>query len=260
VGACPRALTLGPEDGAALSVVGPETDMEARALGLGDALHAMVEAARLGSRLTFDGARLLLDGRVGVDLGSAVAWDPRLGLAAAGPLLDPERARAAIGLAVAEVVAAGRPLDGIRGEGPFAVAFQRLRSAKGFPACVVGLGPGSTPAGDDYIAGYLCAADALAGTPGEAEPRLREAVAGQLGRTSAAGRSLLLGALAGAPPAYLARLALACVSGDRDAIREAARHALGRGASSGWDALDGFRERCQRPTRSKARARPEHAL
>lgn len=220
-----------------------------------------------GVSVTWDGRRLELRaplggeaGRIALDFSDGRAWDPRE--PRRGPI-SAEAAAAAIQAirgALALARAGGRPSEGIHGDGPMAAAFGRLSAAERFPANLVGFGPGTTPAGDDWLAGYLAAADLVAGKPGGAEPELRAAVSAALERTTAAGRALLIGALAGAAPAYLSALAAAArlaesgpgatagghaaepAAGESGpgAIEAAVMGALDHGATSGEDALAGF--------------------
>lgn len=187
------------------------------------------------------------------DASGAAVWDQRRQLAEAARLFSLKQAGRepahSAGMALIEAVLAesrlaarkaGRAETGIHGNGPFARAFERLMAAPGFPLNLVGFGPGSTPAGDDWLAAYLAGRDLLDGGPGRSVPALRSALASSLARTTAAGRALLLGALAGAPPAYLGALILALAGHAPDGIRNATLAALGHGASSGEDALTGF--------------------
>jgi hypothetical protein len=255
VGVASKAIILAHGDGAAIAIVGTASNMDARAFAIeGDygrfALVAAAELARGGSRsgaaAAFDGVTLrasLRDGDLAEAAGDAILWDPRDSLRSAG-----SRAAADCLADAADAIEAmvrterdGREREGIHGDGAFALAFRKMKAAPGFPATIVGFGPGSTPSGDDWLAGYLTGRDLLEGGPGEAEPGLRTAVEASLGRTSAAGKALLLGALAGAPPAYLVELALAATDAEHvDRLRNAVREALGHGASSGEDAIAGF--------------------
>ena len=200
-------------------------------------------------------------------------WDPRPRLAEAARLFlrcfkgDGVLA-AGVRALLAEAYAAGRRAEGLHGSGAFARGFRRLEADPGFPAVAVGFGPGTTPAGDDWLAGYLVALDLHAGGPGKAAPGLRQEIRLRLEQTTAAGRTLLLGALAGAPPEYLVALAEAAadwVSGlaavldaasgqvagqslEQAAgqvlcsgrLRDAVSICLTHGATSGEDALAGF--------------------
>lgn len=256
-----RAVALIHADGAAVAIIGDVRDMDARAIlldrGFADFRAAALEASALGdASVRLDEAAVTLSAG-GVDLlavpaDGATRWDPRPGLANAAASLAADGDRAALAAAadaIAAAVAEG-PADevSVHGGGPFAAAFARLRGDASFPANIVGFGPGSTPAGDDWLAGYLAAGDLVAGGPGAAWPELRAALATALGRTTPAGRALLAGALAGAPPAYLTDLALEVAGAGRSrggtapGLPGAVRAALGKGASSGRDALAGFAE------------------
>ena len=107
----------------------------------------------------------------------------------------------------------------------------------------MGFGPGTTPAGDDWLSGYLLASYLLAGGPGTGAAELRLSIRAALPRTGAAGRALLEGSLAGVPPAYLVALALALADpgpGGEVSLARAVGEALEHGASSGEDALAGL--------------------
>lgn len=256
VGSFGKALSLLHPDGALVSVVRRPEYMEARALAPSSAWDGF--ASRASGPLCgdagpvvarWDGRCLTLAGIARLDFCGADLWDPRPALADAAAAVTRlrsdapswERLRAAFSRAARVAVAAsrarGKRAEGLHAEGPFREAFRALSLEAGFPANLVGFGPGTTPAGDDWLAGYLCGSDLVSGGPGLGSPRLRDAVSGALERTGAAGRSLLLGALAGGPPAYLAGLALAFAGGG---LAEALERALGHGASSGEDALAGF--------------------
>jgi hypothetical protein len=161
---------------------------------------------------------------------------------------------------LAEAYAAGRRAEGLHGSGAFAAGFRRLEAHPDFPAVAVGFGPGTTPAGDDWLAGCLVALDLRAGGPGNAALSLRQGIRDRLYQTTAAGKALLLGALAGAPPEYLVGLAGAAAEWTSDtpgvmavverqrgdqallfgSLRAAFSSCLAHGATSGEDALAGF--------------------
>ena len=184
---------------------------------------------------------------------------PAVGTLAAGTLAAELRAL------LVEAYAAGRRAEGLHGTGAFATGFRRLEAHPDFPAVAVGFGPGTTPAGDDWLAGCLVALDLRAGGPAKAAVLLRQKVRDRLEQTTAAGRSLLLGALAGTPPEYLVALAEAAsdfvalapaagwdvnVNLEAEAkigqhpgpggLRAAVSNCLTHGATSGEDALAGF--------------------
>jgi hypothetical protein len=99
---------------------------------------------------------------------------------------------------------------------------------------LVGLGPGLTPSGDDFLMGALAALDALGQTNMRAV--LAQAVVAAAGRTSPLSASLLRAAGAGHVGENLHLMVGALAAGDADAaIAQAAR----MGHTSGWDALTG---------------------
>jgi hypothetical protein len=99
---------------------------------------------------------------------------------------------------------------------------------------LVGLGPGLTPSGDDFVMGALAALDALGQT--NIRTALGETVVASAHRTSPLSASLLRAAAAGHMGENLHMMIAAIVTGDADAaIATAARI----GHTSGWDALAG---------------------
>jgi hypothetical protein len=111
----------------------------------------------------------------------------------------------------------------------------------------VGLGPGFTPSGDDFLSGVLLGC----GLSGQALPEEQQAAIAQgLDRTNAAGRTLLWLALRGSFPAYLLRLAEdldridgeGCKGGGGRGrrVEQAVRRATGFGETSGTDAAVGL--------------------
>ena len=99
---------------------------------------------------------------------------------------------------------------------------------------LIGLGPGLTPSGDDFLMGALAALDASKQTNMHAA--LGQAVLAAAGRTSPLSASLLRAAAAGHVGENLHVMIAALVTGDADgAIAAAARI----GHTSGWDALAG---------------------
>lgn len=123
------------------------------------------------------------------------------------------------------------------GGGPFVRRAATLLREQG-AAALVGLGPGLTPAGDDFLSGMLLARDMADRTDaGSATPLDRTAINAALRRTVPAGASLLRLALAGYPPVYQTSIVDALAAGD---VETAVAHALAHGHSSGLDALAGF--------------------
>jgi uncharacterized protein DUF2877 len=99
---------------------------------------------------------------------------------------------------------------------------------------LIGLGPGLTPSGDDFLIGALAMLDALQQT--NVHAALARAVLAGLTRTSPLSASFLRGAAAGHIGENLHVMICAVISGDADAAIAAAARI---GHTSGWDALAG---------------------
>jgi Protein of unknown function (DUF2877) len=110
----------------------------------------------------------------------------------------------------------------------------RLSPPYGSVHDLVGLGPGLTPSGDDFLVGALAALDALAQTNMHAA--LGHAVVAAADRTSPMSASFLRAAAAGHIGENLHMMVAAIVTGDADAAVAAAARI---GHTSGWDALAG---------------------
>lgn len=116
---------------------------------------------------------------------------------------------------------------------------------------LAGLGPGLTPAGDDFLLGVLVGVFATAVTAPAASPSLPVAEAGATILETAAGRTNLLSAawLQYAAHGLIGqswhRLLYALSDCDSPSIRRAADRLLAVGATSGADALTGFLLYCQ---------------
>jgi hypothetical protein len=119
---------------------------------------------------------------------------------------------------------------------------------------LVGLGPGSTPSGDDFIAGVLLGEETLRLLlSGEAKavagsqesmipwPMEKEDLWVAMNRTNDAGKTLLWQALQGHFPEYLIESvrSVSHAKGKQEIV-DAVERAVGRGATSGTDALAGF--------------------
>lgn len=119
---------------------------------------------------------------------------------------------------------------------------------------LVGLGPGSTPSGDDFITGVLLGEEALRlllATEAKAvadglEPMIpcskgKEDLWLAMDRTNDAGNTLLWQALQGHFPQYLIETVRAVSEAkEKKEIADAVERAVSRGATSGTDALTGF--------------------
>jgi Protein of unknown function (DUF2877) len=113
----------------------------------------------------------------------------------------------------------------------------RERGEGNLEACaarLIGLGPGLTPSGDDFLIGALAALDALHQT--DIHAALGRAVLAAAARTTPLSASLLRAAAAGHVGESLHMMVAALVTGDADAAVEAAASI---GHTSGWDALAG---------------------
>jgi hypothetical protein len=119
---------------------------------------------------------------------------------------------------------------------------------------LVGLGPGSTPSGDDFIAGALLGETALRlllSTEAKAvadslEPMIpcfkeNEDLWMTMNRTTDAGKTLLWQALQGHFPNYLIETVRSVSDAEgKQEIADAVERAVARGATSGTDAMTGF--------------------
>jgi hypothetical protein len=99
---------------------------------------------------------------------------------------------------------------------------------------LIGLGPGLTPSGDDFLTGALAALAAVGQTNMRAA--LGRAVVADAGRTSPVSASLLRAAAAGPVGENLHTMVAAIIAGDADGAIGAATRI---GHTSGWDALAG---------------------
>jgi hypothetical protein len=138
-------------------------------------------------------------------------------------------------------------LSGVRSSSPRADRLKALSE-------LIGLGPGSTPAGDDFVAGALMGEETLkllsAPEPkAVAEPQdtvipwveEREGLWAAMSRTNDAGKTLLWQALQGHFPGYLIETLRSVSDAEgKQGIVAAVDKAVGRGATSGTDALTGF--------------------
>lgn len=133
-------------------------------------------------------------------------------------------------------------------EDPFAARARRL-CATGDYGRLVGLGPGFTPAGDDFLTGLLLRTD-LEDHCGALPPRkrarfdlLRAEIRETLHRTTTGGATLLRLALENRPPVYIHRICV--ILGDSESpirlsVERAVAVAAAHGFSSGLDFLTGF--------------------
>jgi hypothetical protein len=165
-----------------------------------------------------------------------------------GPAMDPRPVRALAG-----------PLSRA------ALARDDRRIAHLLP-CLVGVGPGATPAGDDVIVGVLAGLDAAAGSlvDGAVARSARDGLAAGLrpllARTTAIARHDLTAALAGEYAEHVQRTVASLA--DPGAVPAAVAAARGWGATSGIDLATGMASALawllRRPTRHRRPSDPEH--
>ncbi len=189
------------------------------------------------------GAGLQVSGGWRVSLDGAAVWHGR-------PAFRPALDRARLGSVAAALRSRGVPggflgvIDssdanpfGARARALLAGASASAPAAR--EAALVGLGPGFTPSGDDFLAGALLAEECCAGAEGPAVDR--ESIRRSLARTTPGGRTLLALALRGSYSAYLLRfLALLDSARSDEEVRAAVREAVAHGETSGTDALIGL--------------------
>jgi len=250
VGVHDDALSLLHPDGAFVSVVGDLARAEARSFILpgGDfepLLSWARDAIHMSELTRFEEATLRIGYFVIVVSGSP-PWDsrPELGIAAE-TIRDnikkkPWMVRDAFSF-MEKLLKRRLPPESMFREGAYRETFiSSLNDTSGFPWNLAGFGPGTTPAGDDFISGFLLARR-LTEEFDESKSRIP---ANRFLRTTAAGRSLLIGCDAGVFPAHLAglgtALATSCTTEDLTGLNKAVDRTLSHGATSGSDALLGF--------------------
>jgi hypothetical protein len=199
------------------------------------------DAINLGAAVAARGGLLrFAPGDLVIDLRPAHPWRSNLG--ALGLDLARESSRRAW-RATADLLAADEraaPFIGFAGESIDALASAACvfdgGAAHDAVARLVGLGAGTTPAGDDFLVGLLGGLWASAGS----DPSRRafatrggEAIAASVDRTSHASRTYLLAAAVGEVSERLTDLIAALASASQEATVAATRAALAVGHSSG---------------------------
>jgi hypothetical protein len=199
------------------------------------------KSLRIGARAAFRGSMLRFDDGVCIDLWTARPWRSHLGGIALNLTRAPvqqawDAAWAALraretfapllrcgGAAILRMCEATRDLDSAR-------ARQAMSE-------LIGLGEGSTPAGDDYLVGHFAGLWSCAGADGARHrfiTDLGEALRNMVSRTNRVSRLYLEAAVEGEVSERLATLVSRIAAGDgQEAVAVAAEAALAVGHSSG---------------------------
>lgn len=253
----PAACNLADETGRVVSLVTPEVgDGPLNVVLDGRDPFAGIKA---GMRAKIAQDRADIGDRLTVDL-KAVVWNPlvtwsEIAPAALATLWSYVQERATSESLLTCWVPAIRPLSGVRmafhetarGEAErLLLALQQndQTSVVNHTLSLSGLGPGSTPAGDDFMMGLMAGLRAWPQflTPGGLSADHACALVGlaAVSRTHIFSAAHLRAAQAGQMGAGWHRLAAALAAGDEPAIRQAAGGLLAFGATSGADAMAGF--------------------
>lgn len=226
------AIALAHPDGLWVTILRSREDMEARGIWPGpEAFDALAGLVVPGGAVVFSGGDEPILETESARIGAGVpgTWDPRPEVEAAATAFraaGPSAAAEAAALIRAALSADGYS-EGLHGDGPFGRRFSELRKDQGFPFNLVGFGPGTTPAGDDFLTGWILGRILL----GEGGDTLRKASGIDGTRTTVPGRTLLFGAARGLFPAYLVRVARALAQ----AAESGAGRSSGAAAAGGMD-------------------------
>jgi hypothetical protein len=196
----------------------------------------------LVGQAVYRSGQLLRIGRMTVELDAAEAWSPLLAKVRTTPEV------LIVSLALAESYAGPMPA----GDSPILLRAMDARVADFADAvarpdedarcdaarALVGLGPGLTPAGDDFLAGYAAGLSMLAATWASSERRLL-ATWIDLGATSWLSGQKLAMVLAGALDERLSNATAAILSGD-PAMAAAIHQLTSVGHTSGWFTVAGI--------------------
>ncbi len=205
-------------------------------------------AIAAGARVAARAGILRVAGGLTADLRQAIAWRSRLDELA----IDMERvaSRAAFEIAAAFLAADGRVDRFLRiAAGPVTALVVATRDRRSPEACViaeklVGLGEGGTPAGDDFLVGFMAALHASAGRDAS-KAALVAAFGGHLRanahRTNDVSRVYLEAAVAGEVSEKLTRLIGRIAEGSPpEKVAEATATAIAVGHTSGADGTLGL--------------------
>lgn len=215
---------------------------------------------KAGLKATVERHKVAIGERLAVDLKDAVVWDAvvswgKIAAQAMAVLWDHLQEQATSESLLAFWVAAVRPLSGV------GMAFHEMardaaerlllalrrgerHSIAIYTSKLAGLGPGATPAGDDFLAGLMAGLRAWPRFLAPCGLPIDDACAsiGQAAilRTRVFSGAHVRAAQVGQMSAHWHRLAAALAAADETAIRDAANNLLSFGATSGADALAGF--------------------
>jgi len=258
------ALNLSLPDGDLLTLLSADADDSPRSVRLASAEDFTSLGLAAGDGGVFSGDEIVLErtagrGRLRVDCAAA----RRLAAPSAPPLrggdgrwragvarLEALQERASTDLRIAPLLS-GAPPSGAMGERLTqaaldlgrAVRADRLDAMRRAASQLVGLGQGLTPAGDDFLCGFL-AAGCCRRAAGLARSPLLSSLAGavreRLGQTTDISASFLRDALAGRISRPLAALAEACSGAPGSDLDGALVRLAAIGHSSGLDAATGF--------------------
>jgi hypothetical protein len=179
------------------------------------------------------------------------AWTPERLLEPAGTAVW---AAAALVVTTSVVGDSGRPKSSPRRGGPeqFSEWGDERELARALTA-MCGLGPGLTPAGDDWLAGWLLGLWLSAGLAGPGQPaRLIKQIAAR--RTTALSRAFLICAAAGEADEHWHALLQGLLTRDSRQVKTAGERIIGQGATSGAAMLAGFQMARGKYSRTRARA------
>ncbi len=205
-----------------------------------------------GTRVLCDGRRLAVGSSLEVSLDTARPWSPALPTLSGWPLplswLERFlRGRGVGRLFIGEPAAAGplsahtarllREAAGGLGRG---LAAGDVNTALEYGGRLVGLGPGLTPSGDDYLVG-MATACAIRGEPALAQLEvLRRVVRDNAGATNEISHAAMAHAVRGRVRDRIVRFAEALVTGDPGRMRAAGELVIAIGGTSGTDMMSGL--------------------
>jgi hypothetical protein len=249
-----RAANILLSDGLLLSLVAGKEQMSSLAVAVPELFEAGA-FLREGSPARRAGGGILA-GEAWIDLSLAEPWSGLVAQAAtevgAEKIRMLEDSLRELGKAqgLLPAVVSGLPANRFADRAGRALRKVRMQGSPPLPAGLsglIGLGPGFTPAGDDFLCGALLGQRLIgpAASPGRSGGlRLRtgeEDLEKRLGRTNSAGRTLLWLALRGHFPAFMLRAARELLAaGSPEQMRPAVLRAAAHGESSGSDALAGL--------------------